>query len=127
MAWRVLLGAHPTYGMGAFISKPGYDVFSASKWDMLFSLFYENIQILTSGQIVLNGDYESSSPYTNFAWGVNLGYLPVIMVSCPEYEVQIEYISNTSARARRAQNTGSGNSNKDNQVLSYIVLKTRLP
>lgn len=127
MTWRLLFGQHPSHGMGGFVSKPGISVLTASKFDFMFSTFYENMQIVASGAIVLDGDYESSSPYTVFGWGVNLGYLPLIMVSCPEYEVQIEYISNTSAQARRAQNTGSGNFNKDDQVMSYIVLKMRLP
>ncbi|MBZ9653556.1 hypothetical protein [Phyllobacterium lublinensis] len=125
MVNRIVVGEHPTWGMGAFVSKPGIDAISASKFDFMFSTMYENMQIHQTGSFTMNGTYGA---YTTFSWP-DLGYFPLIMLASPLYEIQLEYLSTAAARVRRLAfgETFSGITTESNAPLYYVVLKTQLP
>jgi hypothetical protein len=128
MVWRMLIGAHPTWGMGAFATKAGADVFSANKYDFLFSTMYENMQVLQTGAVVLSGTY--SSPNWTTITFPNIGFLPVVMCSNASYEMLIEYLSTTQFRVRRLSpnsETGSANTTTSDVVMNYCVFRTQLP
>lgn len=133
MVWRALVGAHPTWGMGAFVAKAGADVFSANKYDFLFSTMYENLQILQTGAVILPGAYSSPS-YVTISGLPDMGYLPFVMCSNAAYEMVVEYISNTQFRVRRikpfdetnAYASGSTPPTTD-VVMNYCVFKMPLP
>jgi hypothetical protein len=128
MVWRLLIGQHPTWGMGAFVTKAGIDVFSSNKFDFMFSTMFENLQVLQTGAVVLPGAY---SPQT---WVTitfpNVGYLPMAMFSNSTYEMYIEYLSNTSLRVRRVSpisESGSGITLTTDVVMNYCIFKMPIP
>lgn len=53
MAPRILLGNHPTLGMGGYVSKPGIDVTTAGKFGMMWSTVMEQLQIAQSGSTIV--------------------------------------------------------------------------
>jgi hypothetical protein len=129
MVWKAVVGLQPTWGMGAFVSKAGADVFSANKYDFLFSTMYENLQILQTGAVVLPGA-TGSPTYVTISGLPDMGYLPFVMCSNASYEMVIEYLSNTQFRVRRASpvsETNSLNSSTADVVMNYCAFKMPLP
>jgi hypothetical protein len=117
--------------MGAFVAKAGADVFSANKYDFLFSTMYENLQILQTGAVVLPGAYASPT-YVTISGLPDMGYLPFVMCSNAAYEMVIEYLSNTQFRVRRADpvtetNAYTSSPPPTDVVMNYCAFKMPLP
>ena len=130
MANRLLIGDHPTFGPGAFASKPGLNVMSANKFDMMWGTIFDVLQISQTGSVMLALD---ASQVFNISWS-DVGFRPLIMWSCEWYEVYMTYTSNTTAQVRSANRSGeagwidaSGQGPMpNNAVARYIVLRTEV-
>ena len=107
MVNRILLGAHPTFGMGGFVSIPGVDVFSANKFQFSWSTIYEQFQILQSGSLSVSYDGSSTPPWTGLTWS-DLGYYPIIFFSNDKYRLQFQYTSTASGQVRVSTAHGEG-------------------
>jgi hypothetical protein len=79
MANRVLIGEHNSLGYGMFISKPGADVLSATKNDLI----YNSTTAYGGGQIhtILNITCASSGTYEGTGTITGLGYIPFVQVT----------------------------------------------
>lgn len=98
MVDRILLGDHPLYGMGGYVSIPGVDVKSANTFQLMWSTLQESMQIVTSGSFAVDGS-NTGGTFAPITWP-NLGYLPLIMIGCDKYEIVFQYLSLTSGQAR---------------------------
>ena len=77
MANRVLLGNHPTYGYGCFVSEPTRNVLSSTRSDLIFSTEFEDsntgiisvdgigFNIVQSGTVSRTTNNTTSDAYTN--------------------------------------------------------------
>lgn len=127
MAPRILLGNHPTLGMGGYVSKPGIDVTTAGKFGMMWSTLLEQLQIAQSGSIIVPGNGNISISWSGGIVWTALGFRPQILLSCDEYEVFFEYTSDNSGRLRRTLSSGeqaSNNPGTADRVVYYIVTRT---
>lgn len=130
MVDRVLIGDHPVFGIGFYISLPGINVAVATKFQMAFSTIYEQFQIVSTGSITVA---DSGSYTATFSW-VNLGYRPIIFLSNEKYPLELEYVTTASARLRRAQSSASNGSfwpasdvPSGNVTAYYIVTRSVKP
>ncbi len=107
MVNHICMGNHPTFGMGLYVAHPTIDVLLANKFQMAWSTLFEQFQVVATGNVVVadDGSYSSS-----FSW-TNLGYNPIIFISNNKYPLQLEYVSTSSARLRRAPPTAGTGSN----------------
>lgn len=130
MANRIVLGSHPTLGMGGFVSKPGINVLTAGKFDLMFSTSYEQLQIAQSGSFTIIGNGHNSIQWSSpISWNP-LGFRPLVLLSCDEYEVYFQYLSDNSAHARRTLSnpeSASNNFSNTDRTVYYIVTRTELP
>lgn len=119
MVDRVLLGNHPSLGMGAYISQLGVNVQTATKWQMAWSTLMESLQIVSSGSIIIPEGTAFSSVIT---WP-NLGYYPVILASYTPCRFLLDYVTTNSARFRADPDfPGDGNG-----TCYYVVTRTVRP
>lgn len=119
MVDRILLGDHPSFGMGAFISQLGVNVQTANKWQMAWSTLMESFQIVSSGSVVIP-DGTAFSPV--FTWP-DLGYYPVVLGTHPPNRFLLDYVTTNSARFRNDPD----NFNDDSGTCYYIVTRTVRP
>ena len=87
MANRVLLGNHPTYGYGCFISEPTKNVLSSTRSDLIFSTEFEDsntgiisvdgigFNIVQSGTVSRTTNNTTSDSYTHLRTIENI-YFP---------------------------------------------------
>lgn len=119
MVDRILLGNHPSFGMGVYVSQLGVNVQTANKWQMAWSTLMESFQIVSSGSVAIPGNTDWSPVFT---WS-NLGYYPVILATHSPNRIRIEYVTTNSARIRNDPDnfdTASG-------TCYYIVTRTVRP
>lgn len=94
MTNRVILGKRGSkYGL--WVSKPGVDVLTGSEDQMMLSTEAQSFQIVASGTISfpgVGGETSISIP--------NLGFEPLVLVSCMSHYVAYRIVSNTSIRIR---------------------------
>lgn len=89
MVGRVILGQRSgTYG--AWVSKPGVNVVSASTDQLLLSTDVGNVQVVAAGVI---GGQPSSGTVISF---VDLGFQPRVIVSSPRFQYSFSYLSNSA-------------------------------
>lgn len=130
MVNRICIGAHPTFGMGAYVSIPTVDVLSANKFQMAWSTLFEQFQILSSGSVVITDDPAVWS--SSVTWS-SLGYYPIIFVSNNKYPVTMEYTSTGSARFKLADKNAGGSFTPASDIPSgdatvfYIVTRSVKP
>ncbi|UXN62916.1 hypothetical protein N8E89_09325 [Phyllobacterium sp. A18/5-2] len=124
MVNRILLGNHPTFGMGGYVSIPGVDVFSANKFQFSWSTIYEQFQILQSGSVSVSYD----APAVGFSWS-NLGYYPIIFLSNDKFILQLQYLSTASAQVDVSNIAGDASSDQPSgsATVYYIVTRSILP
>lgn len=129
MSNRLLIGDHPTFGPGAFASKPGLNVLSANKFDMMWGTIFDVLQIAQSGSISLAREAGNT---VNISWS-DVGFKPLILWSCDWYELFMTYTSNTSASVRSATNaeaqwrlTGNMGPVPANAIARYLVIRTEV-
>lgn len=119
MVNRVLIGDHPTFGMGGFVSQLGVDVWTANKFQLSWSSSWESLQIVSSGSVSIPGD---SSFSATFSW-TDLGYYPVILASFSPKRFLLQYLSTNSARIRNDPDNFSTSAG----TCYYVVTKTVRP
>lgn len=117
MVNRILLGNHPTFGMGGYVSIPGVDVLSANKFQFSWSTIYEQFQIMQSGSVSI----ESHGGYVGFSWA-NLGYYPIVFLSSDKCLLWFQYLSTSSGQVR-GESTDSGSTH----TVYYIVTRSIKP
>lgn len=129
MVNRILLGDHPAYGMGGFVSTPGVDVFSANKFQFSWSTIYEQFQILQSGSLIVTRS-SGSGPWVGLTWS-NLGYLPIIFFSNDKYRLQFQYLSGSSGQVRAfgvgSNSEGVNDEPTGDSAVYYIVTRSIKP
>jgi len=79
MTNRILLGNHATHGMGLYVSKPGKNVLSADKIDLLFNS--ESPHGHGSISQIIEVNCGSSSPFAGTGTVTDLGYIPFVHIS----------------------------------------------
>lgn len=121
MVDRVLIGDHPSFGMGLYVSQPSINVNTATKFQMSWSTLFEQFQIVTSGSAAIDGDRDDRNWSATFTW-TNLGYYPIIFISCDEYEIELEYLTTSSARMRRAADPLSGMNTSTSDTTAYFIV-----
>jgi hypothetical protein len=91
MTNRVLLGKFGTkYGL--WVSKPGVNLLKASEDEMLLSTERQSFQIVKSGVISFPGAGDDAPAITI----PNLGFNPLVLLSCPSHFVGYRMASLTS-------------------------------
>ncbi|SFJ55173.1 hypothetical protein SAMN04515648_4563 [Phyllobacterium sp. CL33Tsu] len=127
MVNRILLGNHPTFGMGGFVSQPGVDVLTANKFQFSWSTIFEQFQILQSGSfVVTHGGGNTDGAFVGFSWA-NLGYYPLIFLSNDKYKLRLQYLSTSSGQVCvRYSGTTIGMPTGDATVY-YIVTRSIKP
>lgn len=123
MTNRVVLGKRDTNDIGLYISKPGFNVLTASINNMLFHSQQQSLQVVQTGRVsVSNGN-----PVTITI--PNLGYWPMIFLApddsygdfpdgnSEDWNPQVTFVSNTSVTI----NTGGPHSG----AVVYIALRLR--
>lgn len=124
MVDRVLIGDHPTFGMGAYVSQLGVNVMTANKFQMAWSTIFESLQILTSGAVTLPATPSSGIAYSPaFTW-TDLGYYPVIFLSYPQSRTRLQYLSTNSARVGTDWDFGGDDSGG---TCYFVVTRTVRP
>ena len=128
MVNRLLVGNHPTFGMGGFVSVPGVDVLTASKFQFSWSTIYEHFQILQSGSFGVSYDSGGNAPWTGFSWE-DLGYYPIIFLSNDKFRLQLQYLSTASGQVRvsSAQGEGPLDHPTGSATVYYIVTRSAKP
>jgi len=129
MVNRILLGAHPTFGMGGFVSVPGVDVFAANKFQFAWSTIYEQFQILQSGSLIVSRS-SGNGPWVGLTWP-NLGYFPIIFFSNDKYRLQFQYLSTASGQIRAfgvgANSEGVSDEPTGDAAVYYVVTRSIKP
>jgi hypothetical protein len=120
MVNRILIGSHPTFGMGSYVSIPGVDVLSANKFQFSWSTIYEQFQILQSGSIGVT--YGSGA--VGFSWG-DLGYYPIIFLSNDKFRLSLQYLSTSSAQVSANNAVGDGALDQPTGSATVYYLITR--
>lgn len=98
------IGVHPLYGMGAFISRPGFDHLTCSLDDMMLTTSRNMVQIYETGTAAPNRSPFSGVPAdaitgNPFGDGTNLRYSARVNLrgSYPDYPPVIAYRMDTGA------------------------------
>lgn len=125
MVNRILMGEHPTFGMGGYVSVPTVNVMTANKFQMSWSTMFESLQILSSGSVAVPSTSSDSDVNWSaaFTW-TDLGYYPVIFVSYPSSRTRLQYLSTNSARVRADGDFGGGDSGG---TCYFVVTRTVKP
>jgi hypothetical protein len=128
MVWRLLIGNHPTHGMGGYVSVPGIDVFAATKFQMMWSTQQEQLQIVQSGSFFVNGGDDDEPEWVTIGWPA-MGFIPYIMIGCDRYELVFQYLSPTSGRVRRVTYSEARTTDWPSNSTTgyYMVTKTPKP
>lgn len=91
MTNRVLLGKRGTkYGL--WVSKPGVNVLTGTEDQMLLSTERQSFQIVKSGLIAFPGAGDDAPAIAI----PNMGFSPLVLLSCPSHFVGYRMASNTS-------------------------------
>lgn len=91
MTNRVLIGKKGS-AYGIWISKPGYDVLSASLDQMLLSSERTPFMVIGQGVVSAFTDINQTRALTI----PNLGFRPIFLLGCPAFEIDVIYNSITS-------------------------------
>lgn len=124
MVNRILLGAHPTFGMGGFVSIPGVDVLSANKFQFSWSTIYEQFQILQSGSLTVT----KGGGAVGLSWA-DLGYYPIIFLSNDKFRLRLQYTSTASGQVSVDSTVGEGplDEPSGSATVYYIVTRSIKP
>lgn len=122
MANRIDFGDHPTFGIGGYVSIPGVNVLTATKYQLMFGTNLETVQIIASGSFQLTRDSSVGRPYVNISWP-DQGFFPALLLSSSQWEVEFDFLSTASAQVRA---TGYGDI-LGTYPCNYVVLRTPIP
>ncbi|MBZ9600764.1 hypothetical protein [Phyllobacterium chamaecytisi] len=132
MVNRILIGNHPTHGLGGFVSVPGVDVLSANKFQMMWSSQQEQLQIVSSGSFLVTAGgpgTDDGGAFVPISW-TPLGFTPMILLGCDQFELYLNYTSANSAQVRSCSYNESRfpvNYPTGNTTGYYMVTRTPKP
>lgn len=125
MANRIDFGDHPTFGIGGYVSTPGVNVLTATKYQLMFGTNLETVQIIASGSFQLTRFRNGSTPnpYTNISWP-DQGFYPTLLLSSDKWAMEFDYLNTSSAQIRA---TLEGDTQEGTFTCYYVVLRTPIP
>lgn len=122
MTNRVVLGHRGSGVYGLFISKPGFNVLTATDNNLLFNSNYGTLQIVQAGQVTIGSNSGTSDVGTS-----NLGFSPVCLTALKStgrpgdsayVELKVSYPSATIVRIHRVRT----NDVPTNGVINYAIV-----